>query len=220
MSPEPKTIFLFANGPLASRAWIPPLLGCNDMLIAVDGGLAHLADLGLAPDLIIGDLDSADPQQVQHYREQDIEIRQFPIDKDQTDLELAIDAALHMLPGKIRILGALGGRIDQTLGNIFLLTQSKLEKIDIRLINGDQEAFLIWNTAQLEGQPGQRVSLLPLQGAVTGIRTHGLKYPLEDETLYPDQTRGISNLMEQERAAIEIEHGKLLCFHEFSIESP
>jgi thiamine pyrophosphokinase len=64
------------------------------------------------------------------------------------------------------------------------------------------------------------VSLLPLQGPVTGIRTQGLKYPLVDETLYPDQTRGISNVMENDTAVITIKHGKLLCIHEFSTQTP
>jgi thiamine pyrophosphokinase len=216
MSYNPKRILLFANGPMADIEAIRSVTQAKDILIAVDGGLRHLVRLGLTADLIIGDLDSADPEQVQSFRAQGIEVRQYAAEKDQTDLELAIFAALDMQPGKIWVLGALGGRIDQTLANIFLLTKSKLSGTDIRLIDAEQEVFLIRHSAQLAGEPGQRVSLLPLLGPVKGIRTQGLKYPLENETLYPEQTRGISNVMTSDSAVVEIGEGRLLCIHELS----
>ena len=220
MSPDTNSIFLFANGPLSMGNSLRTHIERADVLIAVDGGLAHLVNLGLAPDLIIGDLDSADPQQVQHFRDQNVPVRKFPSEKDATDLELAIEAALEMEPEKICILAALGGRIDQTLGNIFLLTQPKLAGIDIRLMDATQELFIIRDSAQVHGQAGQRVSLLPLYGPVMGIRTAGLKYPLADETLYIDQTRGISNEMNEATAHVKVKHGTLLCIHEFSTPSP
>jgi thiamine pyrophosphokinase len=218
MSPDTKRIFLFANGLLPNPAKIRPIVSPEDTLIAVDGGLRHLVALGLSPTLIIGDLDSADPELVRKFKNQNVEIRRFPAKKDQTDLELALDAAIDMGPAKIVVVGALGGRIDQTLGNIFLLTKPELARINIRLMDGNQELFLIRESAQLQGQPGQRVSLLPLQGPVEGVRTEGLKYPLDNETLYPDQTRGISNLMQAPCATIDINTGLLLCIHEFSIK--
>lgn len=219
MSPDSKRIILFANGPLPNPSKVRPLVSPEDTLIAVDGGLRHLVTLDLTPALIIGDLDSADPELIQNCKNQNIEVRRFPAEKDQTDLELALDATKDMGPAKIVVVGALGGRIDQTLGNIFLLTKPKLARTNIRLMDGDQELFLIRESAQLQGQPGQRVSLLPLQGPVEGIRTKGLKYQLDNETLYPDQTRGISNLMQTPSATIDIKTGLLLCIHEFSIET-
>jgi thiamine pyrophosphokinase len=220
MSHNSKRILLFANGPMSHPEVIRSFIQAKDKLIAVDGGLRHLLRLGLAPDLIIGDLDSADPEQIQKFKDQAVEIRQYPEEKDQTDLELAVFAALDMQPSQIRIFGALGGRIDQTLANILLLTKPDLASTDIRLIAADQEVFLIRNTAQIDGSAGQRVSLLPLHGPVKGIRTRGLKYPLKDENLYPDQTRGISNMMGAGSAFIEIQQGLLLCIHEFSKISP
>lgn len=216
MSPKPKTVFLFANSPLPEADSVPPLIKSEDFLVAVDGGLRHLVRVGLVPDLIIGDLDSAEPEQVKKFRNLNVEVRQFAEEKDQTDLELAVFAALEMQPARIRIVGALGGRLDQTLANIFMLTKPELSNADIRLVDPSQEAFLIRQSAQLAGQAGQRVSLLPLNGQVDGIRTSGLKYPLNNETLYPDQTRGISNVMESDLAAITIGQGVLLCIHEFS----
>ena len=220
MSPDPKRIFLFANGSVSNPEAIRAQLKPADILIAVDGGLRHLAAMELVPDLIIGDLDSADPESVEAFRDQNVQVQQYPAEKDQTDLELAINAALEMQPAKIRIAGALGDRIDQTLGNIFLLTKPELADVDIRLIDGDKEVFLIHKSAIVEGKPKERVSLLPIQGPVQGIRTKGLKYQLDNETLYPDQTRGISNVMQSNSASIEIEQGYLLCIHERSISPP
>jgi thiamine pyrophosphokinase len=114
----------------------------------------------------------------------------------------------------IRIVAALGGRLDQTLGNIFLLSRPELAEIDIRLEDGQQEVFLIRSLGRLNGQPGDTISLIPLTTQVTGVVTEGLRYPLVDEILYFDQTRGISNVLLESEAAIQVREGILLCVHE------
>lgn len=214
MTQHTKRVLLFANGDLPSPEKILAQISDEDFLVAVDGGLRHMIALNLTPDLIIGDLDSADPGDVQRYQAQGVEVRKYPIDKDDTDLELAIQAARELGPKSIRIIAALGNRLDQTLGNIFLLTQPQLADDDIRLIDGVQEVFLIHKAAAIHGLEGQRVSLLPLLGPVEGIQTEGLKYPLENEMLYPDRTRGISNQMTADSATVTITKGFLLCIHE------
>jgi thiamine pyrophosphokinase len=170
----------------------------------------------LKPNLIIGDLDSADPEQVDHFKAQGVEIRKYPPEKNETDLELALNAALEMNPGVIWIVGALGNRLDQTLVNIFLLTQPKLVGLDVRIVDGIRQVFLIRKSAVIHGNPGQRLSLIPLNGPATGIMTKGLKYPLANETLYPDQSRGISNRLTGSTAKITIQDGLLLCIHQIT----
>jgi len=214
MTQKPSRIVLFVNGDLPAPEEIRALLRDTDLLVAVDGGLKHLENLGLTPNLVIGDLDSADPGSIQQLRAQGVDIRTFPTDKNETDLQLALDAALAMAPDTVWVVAALGGRLDQTLGNIFLLTRPDLADVDIRLVDGESEVFLIRTSATLHGQSGQRVSLLPLNGAVTGVRTDGLKYPLENETLFPEQTRGVSNHMNTTTASISIQDGLLLCIHQ------
>lgn len=214
MSRTPTQIVLFVNGELPAPERVRALLNEDDLLIAADGGLQHIDQLGLTPHLVIGDLDSADPAHIQELRALGVEIRAFPADKDETDFELALDAALALAPAPVRVVAALGGRLDQTLANIFLLTRPDLAERDIRLVDGQSEVFLIRTSAHIDGEIGQRVSLLPFNGPVTGIYTEGLRYPLQNETLYPEKTRGVSNQLDAPTAAITIESGLLLCIHE------
>jgi thiamine pyrophosphokinase len=116
----------------------------------------------------------------------------------------------------IRVAAAVGGRLDQTLGNIFLLMQPQLASVDVRLVDGRREVFLIRDQATLHGRPDEIVSLLPLLGPATGVLTADLAYPLRRETLYPDHTRGISNRMTGDTCQVAIESGVLLCIHQFN----
>jgi len=209
-----KKIVLFANGDLSMPNRLKAQLNEDDFFIAVDGGLRHMTAMNLIPHLIIGDLDSADPEDVHRFEAQGVEVRKFPPEKDETDLELALDAALEMNPDIIWIAGALGNRLDQTLGNIFLLTHSKLARVDVRIVDGIRQVFLIRESAVIQGNSGQRLSLLPLNGLVKGVQTKGLKYPLKKETLYPEKSRGISNRLTGSTATITIQNGLLLCIHQ------
>jgi thiamine pyrophosphokinase len=204
-------VILFANGDLPDPEHIAEKITQNDFLVAVDGGLHHMTALGLKPDLIIGDLDSVNNEELEHFQKQNVKIEKFPVEKDQNDLELALQAAIAMNPETIWIIAALGNRIDQTLANIFLLTRDDLVGIDAHLVDGQRDVFLIRKQATLIGDPDQRISLIPLLGPVTGIQTTGLKYPLKNETLYPDHSRGISNRLTESSASITIENGLLLC---------
>ncbi len=211
-----KRAILFVNGDLPRPDRFRSYLLPDDILIAVDGGLRYLTTFNLIPDFIIGDLDSADPEEVNRLQSQGVKVHRFPIRKDATDLELALEAAVKLDVSTIWIAAALGNRIDQTLGNIFLLTQPELASLDVRLVDGIREVFLIRDEVTIKGFPGQTVSLLPLLGPVSGVTTFRLAYPLNHETLYPYHTRGISNVMLAETAAITIEDGTLLCIHTFN----
>lgn len=211
-----RKIILFANGELPAPEKIRLMVNKEDFLVAVDGGLGHLTHLGLQPDLIIGDLDSADNHEIRQMRKKGVEIRKFPVEKDETDLEIALLEAIKMKPETIWVVAALGNRLDQTLGNIFLLSHPELAGENIRMVDGYREVFLIRKSADVTGEEGQRLSLLPLNGLATGITTAGLKYSLKDETLYPYKTRGISNSMTGENARISLKSGLLLCIHNIS----
>lgn len=141
------------------------------------------------------------------------EIIQFSHDKNETDLELAIQHALTLNPGQVIILAALGGRLDQTLGNITLISDLRPSTFDLRLDDGIEEVFFCRNHVQINGAVGDLVSLIPWQGEVTGVVTTDLRWPLRDEILYPHKTRGISNEMLGDTAAVRITSGLLLVVH-------
>ena len=206
-------IIIFANGELPDLNKARALIQQNDYIICADGGTRHALALDLKPDLIIGDMDSAEREQLRKLKVAGVSIELFPHDKNETDLELAINQAIELNPNQIVIVAALGGRLDQTLANILLLTDLRLSQLDIRLDDGIEEIFLCREQAQVYGKSGDIVSLIPWGGAVAEVQTMNLKWPLRKETLYPDKTRGISNEMLGESASVSIGSGSLLIVH-------
>ena len=204
---------IFANGTLPDLDSARRLIRADDFIICADGGTRHALTLGLLPRVIIGDLDSVPEGQAQQMIDQGVEVFQFPRDKNETDLELALEYAIEQNHREIVIVAALGDRLDQTLGNIALLTDPRYSKFDIRLDDGVEQALFCSDQTEIHGTSNDIVSLIPWGGEVTGVRTQGLKWPLEDETLHPHKTRGISNEMTGEVAHVQIASGLLLIVH-------
>jgi thiamine pyrophosphokinase len=206
-------IIIFANGELPDIDKARFLMQKDDYIICADGGTRHARSLGITPDLIIGDLDSVQQEAIQKFKENGVRVETYSHDKNETDLELAIHRALELIPQQIVILAALGGRLDQTIANITLLSDILLSSADVRLDDGVEEVLLCRDQAQVHGQSGDIVSLIPWQGAVSEIQTTNLKWVLSKETLYPDKTRGISNEMTGDIASVSIGSGLLLIVH-------
>lgn len=213
-----KRAVIFVNGKMQNANRVKACLGADDFLIAVDGGHRHLKTLGLLPHLVIGDLDSLPDDERQALTRAGVEINTFPPEKDETDLELALLEAVDRRFKSILVVAALGGRLDQTLGNLSLLAAPFLKDCDVSLDDGATHAWLM--TAErypagleIKGHLGDRVSLVAFHGVVKGILTKGLEYPLQLENLLPYQTRGISNVMMETTALIQINEGQLLVLH-------
>ena len=207
-----KRIIIFANGDLPNLEKARALLRDDDFIIAADGGTRHALTLGLTPNIIIGDMDSA-TFDLQPLTEKGTQIIRYPRDKNETDLELAIQHALTLKPEQVIILAALGGRLDQTLGNIALISNLQPETCNLKLDNGIEEVFFCRDQIRIKGASGDIVSLIPWQGEVAGVVTTDLKWPLQNETLYPQKTRGISNEMLNDTATVQIKSGLLLVVH-------
>ncbi len=210
--PAPRAI-IFVNGLLDDTAGLQGYLQSDDWLVATDGGLRHCRALGLAPHVLIGDLDSVSEQDEDWVRAQGGRVLRYPPEKDETDLELALTLARSEGFTTIRMVGALGGRVDHLLGNLSLLAQPDLVGLDVRIVQPGSEIFMIRGQAEIEGRAGDLVSLLPLFGTAQGVRTEGLQYPLRAEDLLPYHARGVSNVMLGARAAVSVDAGLLLCVH-------
>jgi thiamine pyrophosphokinase len=207
-----KRIIIFANGELPNLDKARALIQSTDFIICADGGARHALTLGLIPHLIIGDMDSLPANfQLSTFNGEAIV---FPKDKNETDLELAINHAITLKPDEIIIAAALGGRIDQTLANISLLTNFQHATCNLQLNDGAEEIFLCKDHVEVKGRSGDIVSLIPWQGNVEGVTTQNLKWKLNNETLYFDKTRGISNEMISDIAKISITKGLLLVVHQ------
>lgn len=204
---------IFANGPVEAPDAIRPLLQPGTLLIAADGGARHCLALGLRPQLVVGDLDSLPDAERATLAEAGAVFERHRPEKDETDLELALAAAVGRGADDILVVGALGGRLDMTLANLLLLAHPMLMGRRVELRQGGQRAWLIRPPGgEVRGAPGDTVSLLPLSAA-RGLTTTGLQYPLRAEALPLGPARGVSNVLTAERAAIDLADGLLVIVH-------
>lgn len=205
---------IFANGDLNDGAAVQAALDSTAYVIAADGGARLALQLERHIDLLIGDMDSLPPELVDQLAQQGTEIIPLPAEKNETDLEVALLEASQRGTAWIRIIGGLGGRLDQELANIYLLALPALQGVDACLVAGDQTARVLGvGRHPLEGQIGDTISLIPLSGAADGITTWGLQYPLMQETLHVGPARGISNVIQQTEAGVEVGSGLVLMVH-------
>lgn len=208
-----RRIIIFANGELPDLEKARALLRRDDFILCADGGTRHALALNLMPNLVIGDMDSLDSAVWKTLEEKNIPIELFPRDKNETDLELALNKAIEMDSHEIVIVAALGGRTDHALANIALLSNTKYAVRNIALDDGIEQLQFCRAQSEVRGRSGDIVSLIPWGDPVHGIRTENLKWKLDNETLHPDKSRGISNEMTADVASIKIESGLLLIIH-------
>ena len=201
---------IIANGQIHDSDFYRSLIAPTDLVICADGGVNNALALGLQPQVVIGDLDSLDSDLQAQLEGKGCQVLAHPARKNETDLELALYYAIEHEVNEILILGALGGRIDQTLANVLLLALPELRSVKTKIINGRQEVFLIKDEALIEGQVGDTLSLLPLTEEATGIYTEGLEYPLENGTLHLGPARGVSNTLTAPQARVRVGQGLLL----------
>ena len=163
-----------------------------DLVIAADGGARHAVGLGVTIDLWVGDGDSIGAEALEALEAAGVPIERSRPDKDESDTELAIAAALHHGADAVVIVGALGGRrIDHELANIALLAMPGLADRAATILDAGTRISLIRAPGPdgraverlLRGRPGDLVSLLPVGAGVEGVTTRGLAYALADEPL-------------------------------------
>jgi thiamine pyrophosphokinase len=179
-------------------------------VVAADSGVEHALAMGRRVDLVIGDFDSADPAAVDAAVAGGAEVRRYPADKDQSDLELALHAARAGGACRVIVVGGYGGRLDHFLANALLLASPSFADLDIEALVGDARVTVIHREARLTGAPGELCSLLAVGGNARAVRTRGLRYPLEGEDLLPGSTRGVSNEFSEPVATVSLDEGALL----------
>ena len=185
-----------------------------DLTIVADGGLKAAKALGICPDVIVGDLDTADPSLVEEFRKVPYILWDIhPPEKNETDTELALRRAMSMGADRIQILGATGGRFDHMLANVFLLYGCLQKGVEAYILDRQNRIFLIEDTYTFYRDKlwGKYISFLPLLGEIRGITLEGFCYPLKDYDLEAGSSRCISNELAGDKGTIYFREGIAIC---------
>jgi thiamine pyrophosphokinase len=178
-------------------------------VVAADGGVDAALALGLHVDLVVGDLDSATPAGLAEAERGGARIERHPVDKDATDLALALDAAAH-LGERLVVLGTGGGRFDHLLAGVLTLAAEGRPPVHAHV--GDATVQVVHGPGAVDvaAAVGDLVSLIPVSGDAVGVRTTGLRFPLRAEALPFGTTRGVSNVVDEAPASVALDRGCLL----------
>ncbi|HEV2311103.1 MAG TPA: thiamine diphosphokinase [Acidimicrobiia bacterium] len=217
ISPDAALVFAGGDPPPTT---LRPRLPVDALVIAADSGLTHARALGRHVDLVIGDLDSVDVDELAEARRDGAAVEAHPRDKDQTDLELALDAALARGARDVTVVGGHGGRLDHFAANLTLLAAPRYAAARLDAWMGDAHVVVVRDDVEVTGSPGALLTLVPFGGPVCGIRTTGLRYPLNDEDLDPGTSRAVSNEFTAARARIQVRDGTLLAIAPHALNDP
>lgn len=182
--------------------------GAFDLVIAVDGGLAHLEGIGRAPDMALGDFDSLG------YVPRNMRVARFSPEKDQSDMELALQRAKSMRCTDVYVYGGLGGRLDHTIANLQLLALFSERGLVVTAIDRDVAVTFLTgpDTLELPAAEAGTVSVFSMSDASRGVFERGLKWELDDYVLSNRTSCGLSNEFTGEAVMIGVESGTLVVF--------
>ena len=177
------------------------------LVIAADGGYLAAKSVGISPDMIIGDFDSASaPEDSEAF------VVKLNRDKDDTDTLAAVKAGLRRGHNKFVIYGGTGGRLDHTVANFATLAYLNAFGAHGYLVSRDSVATVITDEKfTLPKSVHGTVSVFAYGGTASGVTLKGLKFPLGDYEMTPDFPIGVSNeTVDGKTAEISVKHGSLL----------
>lgn len=204
---NPTTALVFCGGGRATA----PLGDVHDALVvAADGGVAEALRHGSRVDLLVGDLDSATPDDVRRVSRDGGTIVRHPEDKDATDLQLAVEAAAGAGVSRVVVVGGRLGRLDHLLGNALLLAAPRFAGLEMDAVFGAARLHVVRGRRELGGDPDELVSLFALQGVARGVTTTGLRWKLDGDDLAPGSSLGISNRFVEHAATVTVDDGVVL----------
>ena len=181
------------------------------LVIAADGGARHAAPLGLPLHQVVGDFDSLIAGDVDELEAAGVVVTRFPTNKDATDTELALLAALDAGATDITLLCTWGGRSDHAIGTLALLANPRCGAADVVILDEQTRTQLLRSGAglTLRGNIGRIISITPWGGDAT-VSTTGVRWPLVSAVLIAGSTRGISNVATAEESVITAHNGAVL----------
>ena len=183
----------------------------GDLVIAADGGYSKLTELGITPDVLVGDMDSLPCR----LPSGGVEIIRHPVEKDETDAYLAYRIGRERGYTDFMLYGGVGGRPDHTFANYSLLYGAKLDGYSITLVDKDYDIFVINNeSVTLIGECGKTFSVFAIGGECSSVTIQGAKYCCESVTLTEAFSLGVSNSFVGTPVYVSAEGGALLVMKE------
>ncbi len=198
---------LICGGPMTDVDYIKPYTGGFDVIIAVDAGYKHCQSLKLTPHILIGDFDSIGQKTLAEVQKTGIPIQAFPPKKDKTDTHIAIDYALQKGCTEMRILGALGKRMDHTLSNMSLLMYMAESGCRGELLDEYNRVFYLNREMTFRERQGQTLSVVPITD-LEGLFISGVAYPLHDQKVPFASSLCVSNKITEPVAQVKLLSGK------------
>lgn len=178
----------------------------NRYIICADRGVVYAKQLGIKPDLIVGDFDS-----LGYVPEEDCDVLAFKPEKDDTDLMIAVKQALSKGKKNLRIYAALGGRLDHTFASIQTLSFVLDNGARAELVSQSEFVTLLdAGEYSFENKTGRSLSLFSYSETVSGLTIKGAKYSLENAQINSSFPIGISNEILSDKASVSFEKGRLL----------
>ncbi|HEY6566273.1 MAG TPA: thiamine diphosphokinase [Actinomycetota bacterium] len=182
----------------------------DPLVIAADVGAVEALRLGYAVELLVGDMDSVPAAVIHDVESAGGQIQRHPVDKDATDLDLALRAALARGVDRALIVGGGDGRLDHLLGNAIVMSAPRYGPIQMDAIFGRAQLHVIRGDRDLEGTPGETLSLFAMGGTARGVRSTGVRWPLAGAVLEPGASLGISNEFTEPVARLGVDEGVVL----------
>jgi thiamine pyrophosphokinase len=196
----------------------PALLDANwpgwrdvTLVVAADGGARHAAPLGLPLHQVIGDFDSLSASDIDELEAAGVTVTRFPTNKDATDTELAVLAALDAGATEITLLCTWGGRSDHAIGTLALLAHPRCGAASVVILDERTRTQLVRAGAALtlRGAVGRIISITPWGGDAT-VSATGVRWTLDSALLVAGSTRGISNVATATESIITVHNGAVL----------
>ena len=173
-------------------------------VIAADGGLQHTKQLGLAPDVILGDFDSLG------YVPEGANV--FPVEKDDTDAMLAVRHGLAAGCREFLLYGSLDGkRLDHTVAN-FQTLQFLADNGGFGYLIGEDYLVTVVKDGAVTFPAGAEgiLSVFCMGADAEGVTIEGAQYGLTEGTLSAGFPLGVSNHFTGQETKVSVKNGSLL----------
>lgn len=200
---------IFLNGRIPGTKIIKKFIHKNTLIIAADGGANQIKELKISVNVIIGDMDSINEQNIEYYKRKKTEFIKVE-DQNSTDFEKALNYCISKKIKDITVFGATGMRPDHTLNNFSILKRF-YKKRNIELITEEFAVSYLPKRFSFNYRTGETVSLVPMP-ITKGIKTEGLEFSLENETLEFGIREGALNKSNSDKVSISFKEGDLLIF--------